>query len=191
MLEDLLTEWGHEVTAVGDGRAALNVLEASETPMLAILDWQMPELEGVEVCAQVRATRKSSPPYILLVTSKGGRQNIVSGLRAGANDYLTKPFDPDELSARVNVGVGMLGLQQSLAERVRDLEAALAHVKQLKGLLPICCYCKKIRGDHDYWHQLEGYFHQHSDLKFSHGICPDCLDRETKALGNTIVGVSK
>jgi len=184
MLEGLLTDWGHEVVAVSDGMAAWQALHGADAPPLAILDWDMPELDGVEVCGRLRAVPSSKPPYILLVTAKGGKQNIVSGLQAGANDYLTKPFDPDELRARVNVGISMLELQHNLAERVRDLELALAHVRQLKGLLPICCYCKKIRDDHDYWQQLEGYFLSHSDLKFSHGICPDCLAREMKSVSS-------
>jgi sigma-B regulation protein RsbU (phosphoserine phosphatase) len=178
LLEELLTDWGHEVVAVRDGMAAWKALQGPGAARLAILDWTMPKLEGIEICGMVRAVPTSLPPYILLVTWKEGKQNIIFGLQAGANDYVTKPFDPDELRARVDVGIRMIELQQSLAERVRELELALENVRQLKGLLPICCYCNKIRDDQAHWQQLECYFLNHSELKLSHPICPGCMERE-------------
>ena len=115
--------------------------------------------------------------YLLLVTAREGRSDVVAGLDAGADDYVIKPFDPEELRARVAVGVRVLGLQQKLAERVAELQTALSNVKQLRGLLPICSYCKRIRGDDQYWTQVEGYIAQHSDAQFSHGICPTCYHK--------------
>ncbi len=104
----------------------------------------------------------------------------MAGLDSGADDYITKPFDRDELQARINVGLRMAALQQSLAERVADLEEALKRVKQLQGLLPICCYCKCIRNDGNYWQRVEEYIGEHSDAQFSHGICPKCFDTVVK-----------
>jgi CheY-like chemotaxis protein len=182
MLEDLLTEWGHDVVAAQDGLEALQALQTVELPRVAILDWSMPGMEGIEVCRKVRELPTSQPPYIILLTAKEGRKNIVAGLEAGANDYLAKPFDPDELRARLNVGIGMVEMEQRLNERVQELEQALAHVKQLQGFLPICCYCKKVRDDHNYWHQVEAYIADHTGTTFSHGICPPCLEKAKKSL---------
>src|ERR1051325_9658114 len=117
-LEFMLTKWGWEVVAVSDGAQALDALEAEGAPRLAILDWEMPQLSGVEVCQKVRELAVSGPRYLLLLTSKSDKRDIVRGLHAGANDYLTKPCDWDELRARIGVGVQVLELQQRLSERV-------------------------------------------------------------------------
>jgi CheY-like chemotaxis protein len=160
---------------VGDGAQAWKFLSTATAPTLAILDWMMPELDGPEVCRRVRAELPAANMYLLIVTAREGRSDVIAGLDAGADDYVIKPFDPEELRARVAVGVRVLGLQQKLAERVVELQAALANVKQLSGLLPICSYCKRIRGDDQYWQQVEGYIAAHSDAQFSHGICPTCF----------------
>src|SRR5262249_1044353 len=134
----------------------------------------MPEIDGLEVCRRVRAAPKLKAMYLILLTARGSREYVLEGLRAGANDYVTKPFDREELEARVNVGIQVVQLQAELARRVAELEDALGRVRQLQGLLPICCYCKKIRDDQDYWHQVDRYIGTHTDVRFSHGICPEC-----------------
>jgi DNA-binding response OmpR family regulator len=162
------------VVVTRDGVEAWNVLQEEDAPLLAILDWMMPGLDGLEVCRKVRGRQSSTPPYLLILTAKGQRKDIVNGLQAGANDYVTKPFSREELQARVQVGIRVVELQQSLADRVRALEDALARVKLLHGLLPICSYCKKIRNDQNYWQQVEIYIAEHSEAQFSHSICPEC-----------------
>jgi DNA-binding response OmpR family regulator len=175
ILARTLRRWQYDTTVVSDGREAWKFLSAATAPTLAILDWMMPEIDGPDVCRRVRAELPDAHMYLLLVTARESRGDVVAGLDAGADDYIIKPFDPEELRARVGVGVRMLGLQQKLAERVAELQMALSSVKQLRGLLPICSYCKRIRGDDQYWQQVEGYIAEHSDAQFSHGICPSCF----------------
>lgn len=180
LLETTLTRWGHEVIATSDGAQAWQALQCSQPPPLAILDWVMPEMEGPDLCRRVRQTQELASLYLLLLTAKGSQEDIVAGLEAGADDYLVKPFDPAELKARVGVGCRVVELQQSLANRVRELEDALSHVNQLQGLLPICAYCKKIRDENSYWQEVERYIARHTEAKFSHGICPACHERHVK-----------
>jgi DNA-binding response OmpR family regulator len=174
ILSRTLTRWEFDVTVAGDGEAAWRYLQAATAPTLAILDWMMPNLEGSEVCRRVRKELPLANMYLILLTSLESRADIVAGLDAGADDYVVKPFDPEELRARVQVGVRVLTLQERLAEQVQELQAALSNVKQLHGLLPICSYCKRIRGDDQYWQQVESYIAERSEAQFSHGICPAC-----------------
>jgi len=180
VLETTLRKWNYDVVVTRDGAAAWEVFQQPDAPALAVLDWMMPELDGVEVCRRVRTLPRTPTPYIILLTAKGRKEDVVEGLNAGADDYLTKPFDRAELQARLNVGERILKLQSELATRVTELQEALARVKQLQGMLPICCYCKKIRDDQNYWTQVESYISAHSGAQFSHGVCPDCYDSVLK-----------
>jgi DNA-binding response OmpR family regulator len=182
VLAQTLRQWEFDVTVAVDGGEALRHLQkCADVPTLAILDWMMPQLEGAEVCRRVRLEMPLANMYLMLLTSLESKDRLVAGLEAGADDYLIKPFDPEELRARINVGVRVLSLQERLSERVKELQDALSNVKQLHGLLPICSYCKRIRGDDQYWTQVESYIAERSDAQFSHGICPPCaseLERE-------------
>src|SRR5262249_23709577 len=112
-LESTLKEWGYQVTAVSDGVAALQLLRADDAPKMAILDWMMPRLDGLEVCRQLRALHRPEPTYIIMLTARGGKQNIVAALESGADDFITKPFDREELQARLQVGRRIVQLQTS------------------------------------------------------------------------------
>ncbi|HEX4347824.1 MAG TPA: response regulator transcription factor [Vicinamibacterales bacterium] len=187
ILSRTLTRWEFDVTVAGDGETAWRFLQAATTPTLAILDWMMPNMEGAEVCRRARRELPLANMYLILLTSLESRADIVAGLDAGADDYVVKPFDPEELRARVQVGVRVLTLQDRLAERVQELQAALSNVKQLHGLLPICSYCKRIRGDDQYWQQVESYIAERSEAQFSHGICPSCyvdLEKQIESYKN-------
>jgi sigma-B regulation protein RsbU (phosphoserine phosphatase) len=175
ILARTLQRWEFDPIVTANGLEAWNALREVSAPTLAILDWMMPELDGPEVCRRVRRDLPNANMYLILVTAREARGDVVAGLDAGADDYVIKPFDPEELRARVAVGVRVLSLQERLAERVAELQTALSNVKQLRGLLPICSYCKRIRGDDQYWQQVEGYIAEHSHAQFSHGICPTCF----------------
>jgi phosphoserine phosphatase RsbU/P len=176
MLEVTLMKWGHKVVPTTNGVEALQMLQETNVS-LAVLDWMMPEMDGVDVCRKAREQSDKRPLYFILLTAKGRQQDIVAGLQAGADDYVTKPFDRDELQARLNVGIRIVELQSKLSARVRELQEALAHVNELQGLLPICCYCKKIRDDQNYWEHVENYISARSAVEFSHGICPACYEK--------------
>jgi DNA-binding response OmpR family regulator len=176
LLEATLARWGYDVVPTRDGGAALAALTRDDAPQLAVLDWMMPVMDGVRVCAEARQVRGMAPLYIVLLTTKDRTEDVVKGLSAGADDFLTKPFDRAELRARLEVGCRVLDLQNALAARVAELQRAVAHVQQLQGVLPICSYCKKVRRDESYWQRVEEYFEQHTEVDFSHGVCPDCWE---------------
>ena len=174
LLASTLTTFGFEVVCAVNGAEAWAILQSVDSPSLAILDWMMPELQGVEVCRRVRQIPTATPPYLILLTAKSEKSDVVIGLDSGADDYLIKPFDRSELRARIQVGTHVLELQKHLVDRVQELEAALSQVKQLQGLLPVCSYCKKVRSEENYWQRVENYLAEHADVVFTHGICPDC-----------------
>ena len=177
VLAGVLKKGGHEVVETVDGAAAWDALQQPGAPRLVILDWNMPEMDGPEVVRRVRAVRTDRPPYIIMLTARGEKADIISGLAAGASDYLAKPFDPGELRARVEVGQRMVEMQDALASKAEALRQALDQIKTLSGIVPICASCKKIRDDRGYWNQVEVYVHDHTEAKFSHGICPECREK--------------
>ncbi|HEV8640997.1 MAG TPA: response regulator [Methylomirabilota bacterium] len=172
-----LEKAGYEVSEVADGAEALHQLESNGGFPLAILDWMMPKMKGVEVCRVLRERPTPAPPYLILLTSKDRPEDVVAGLEAGADDYITKPFRAAELRARVQVGARILSLRQALADRVIALEQALGQVRQLQGLLPICAWCKNVRNDQNYWQSVERYVAEHSEAQFTHTICPPCREK--------------
>lgn len=182
ILAGMLSQWDLEVTVAGNGLQAWDLLTSDPGLSLAVIDWEMPGIDGRELCRRIREDALLSHAYVMLLTARSQPADIVSGLDAGADDYLVKPFNRDELRARIKVGMRVVTLQQRLADRVAELEAAAATEKHLRGLLPICCYCKRIRTDQNYWQQIEGYVSEHSDARFSHGICPTCFPAAKAAM---------
>ena len=174
ILREVLAKAGWSVVEAADGREAIGVMYGPEAPSLVVLDWVMPQVNGVDVCRELRRRSPARAPYLILVTAKDQPEDAIAGLEAGADDYIRKPFDPGELRARVQVGARILGLQQALGDRVSELEQALEQVKQLQGLLPICAWCRNVRDDGDYWESVEAYISRHSSARFTHTICPSC-----------------
>ncbi|MCD6570617.1 MAG: response regulator [Deltaproteobacteria bacterium] len=177
LLETLLNKWGYEVISASDGNEAWKALQGQEAPKLAILDWMMPGMDGVEICRRVRQKEESISMYIILLTAKDHKEDIVLGLEAGADDYVIKPFEQGELHARLNTGKRIVELQAALSDRIKRLQDANSHIKTLQGILPICSYCHKIRDDQESWQRIESYIQGHSDAQFSHSICPECMEK--------------
>src|SRR5437879_7999639 len=127
VLELRLRQWGYEVIAVDNGFQALEVVQADDSPELLLLDWMMPGIDGVELCRRVRLMSKPVYPYILLLTARDAKQDLIAGLEAGADDYLTKPFHADELHARLRAGGRILGLQKELIRAREELRFHATH----------------------------------------------------------------
>lgn len=127
VLQSHLTKWGYEVLATTDGEEAWQVLQSDDPPKLAILDWMMPKMDGVEVSRRLRAAKDREYVYILLLTAKGQKEDVIAGLEAGADDYLTKPFDAHELQARVRAGARIIHLQDELIHAREEIRKEATH----------------------------------------------------------------
>ena len=176
-LSSLVAADGFEPLACGSGEEALRILCGGSAPLLGVLDWMMPGLTGPEVCRRVRNADLPLQPYLIILTAKTDFRDIAAALDAGANDHVRKPFSMMELKARIRVGKRVTELQIALRERIDQAEAALAQAGQLRGLLPVCACCRKVRDDKAYWHNIEAYLAEHINTKFTEGICPECATR--------------
>jgi len=176
LLEFLLPSWGYRVVSVRDGETADEALRASEAPALAVLAWMLPGVEGPDICRRVRQVRLQNPPYLILLTRRQDPEGVVQGLAAGADDYLTKPFDPGELLARLRVGERTLAARRELAGRIVELAQALETIQRLQTLPALCPVCKRIRSDDHFWVHAEDFVRSQSGLQVTHGICPACLE---------------
>ena len=135
LISTRLTNWGYDVVLRNDGAEAMAVFRAPNPPLLAILDWSMPGMDGLEICRRLRAADKMV--YIIVLTAHGTKENVIEGLRAGADDYLVKPFHPEELQARILVGLRAMASQETLAARVQALEMAVANLGSLELRIPL------------------------------------------------------
>jgi phosphoserine phosphatase RsbU/P len=175
LLVRMLEQWGHEVEVVDEGLAAWRRLVDPGGPPLAILDWGMPGLEGPEICRQVRAAALRMQPYLVMLTARRAPEDLAVALEAGADDFLSKPFNRVELMARLHAGMRILNLHRALTDRIQELEESRQREHHLRTLTPICSYCKKIRGDRDGWEPIDQYLAEHG-YRFTHAVCPSCLD---------------
>jgi DNA-binding response OmpR family regulator len=159
VLTTKLKKLGHEVIATSNGRDAWYAYRTN-APHILITDWVMPVVDGPDLCRMIRADARIQYTYIIMLTASDSTGSYIAGINAGADDFVTKPFDFDGLTARLRV-----------AERVLNLQSA---VDQLEGLLPICSYCKKIRDGENIWHPVEAYVEHRTDTSFEHALCPEC-----------------
>lgn len=165
ILVAVLEQLGHAVIQAVDGQVAWEQFQLEPVDAV-ITDWMMPRMDGIELTRRIRAEPRERYTYVLMLTALNGRDRYLDGMKAGADDFLPKPVDREELHARLRVADRILGLQST--------------VRQLEGLLPICSYCKKIRDESQQWSQVEEYVSRRTEAKFSHGICPDCYERHLR-----------
>ena len=145
-----LTKWGHEVVATQNGHDAWQALHAQDAPSLAILDRVMPDVDGIEICRRLREEKTESALHIILLTSLNRREDLLEGLEAGADDYLTKPLDAHELRVRLQSAARILELQESLRQRVRELEEAIAERKVAEEALRNLSLTDQLTGLYNY-----------------------------------------
>jgi PleD family two-component response regulator len=174
VLGTILQELSYEVAFSDNGALALSIAEKL-LPDLILLDVMMPEMDGFEVCRRLKLKPEVHSIPVIFLTAKTDPESIVAGFECGAVDYVTKPFNRNELLARVKTHVLLHRSKRALREKNETLEKALAEIKTLRGIIPICANCKKIRDDEGAWKQIESYIQSHSEASFSHGICPDCI----------------
>ena len=179
MLKTILQSAGYAVVEAADGNEAWNEILKEDAPRLLILDWMMPGISGLDLCRQIAQKEKGQtvPSYIIMVTSKTDMEDVVLGLQSGAQDYITKPFDNEELKARIAIGKRILELQLALAERITQCIAGVPRKDQTGEVLPVCSVCKKIRDTQEAWIDIEDYVKHRFGVNFSHSLCPDCLEK--------------
>jgi sigma-B regulation protein RsbU (phosphoserine phosphatase) len=168
ILQFTLENAGHQAIVTGNGKVAWD--QFNRDPVRVIVsDWMMPEMDGIELCAKVRARPKTDYTYFILLTAiHTGRENLRKAMDAGVDDFLTKPLDREGVMMRLRV-----------AERIIEFTQ---QIRQLKELIPICMYCKKVRDDSNYWQAVESYIAHYTGSNFSHGICPECFEKHVRML---------
>ena len=159
VLGALLSQKGYEIAVAIDAEKAMEFLE-NDYPDLILLDIMMPGTDGYELCQKIKAIEDLSEIPILFLTALTDPDDIVKGFDAGAVDYISKPFNNAELLARIKTHVG--------------LKKAKDELKVLRGTIPICVRCRKIKDEDGYWKIVEEYIESHTDLLFSHGLCDGC-----------------
>lgn len=165
------------VLTASSGAEAMKLLGYT-LPDLVLLDVTMPGMNGYEVCAAMRADPQLAEIPVIFLTGQRDPRLIIKGFETGGTDYLLKPFEPRELMARVRIQLEHKLQRDELRQRNSELEAALARIRRLEGIMPICMYCKKIRTDSSSWQEVEQYIAENSDACFSHGVCPSCFKEQ-------------
>jgi CheY-like chemotaxis protein len=163
----------YEIEFATSGKEALEWVSSINFDLI-LLDIMMPGMDGYKVIRHLKNEKKTREIPVIFLTAKTDEESIVKGFENGAVDYVTKPFIPSELLARVNTHIELKRIRDEQKDVISRLEGALSEVKKLSGLLPICAQCNKIRNDEGYWERIEKYISSHSEADFSHSICPDC-----------------
>jgi CheY-like chemotaxis protein len=176
LLEYVLTSENYRVSLASDGLEGLEKAK-DELPDLILLDIRMPKMDGYEVCQRLQKDNQTKEIPIIFITSVSSSDDIIKGLNAGAVDYVKKPFIPKELLARVEIHLELKYLLENQKQLINKLKQQIEENKQLRSLVPICFHCKKVRDDKGFWENVDSYISHHSNIDFSHGICPECMEK--------------
>lgn len=209
LMVNTLQKNGYHALPANSGEIALNAMSAL-LPDLVLLDIRMPGMDGFEICRQLKADDRTRHIPIIFLSAEADRNERVEVFGLGAVDFVSKPFHQEELLARISTHLELWHLRKTLEQSnsklyqtnsllhdeiterkkaeeenknlILELKNALAQVKKLEGIIPICMYCKKIRDDKNCWNQLEQYISDHSEAHFSHGMCPACAEKQMSLL---------
>ena len=161
VMVDLLGDLGHESVRAENGMRALEALDR-EPLRVVITDWMMPGMDGLELVRRIRASGRQRYVYVIMLTALTGPEKYLEGMRAGADDFVSKPISMEDLEVRLRVAERIIGLQEN--------------VRLLEGILSICMYCKNVRASDAAWTSIERYVEERSDASFSHDVCPACYE---------------
>ena len=176
VLRQMLAEQNYMVRPALNGEIAIKAVNTS-SPDLILLDIRMPGMDGYEVCKQLKSEEKTRRIPVIFISALNELDDKIKAFSLGGVDYITKPFQAEEVLARVKTHLTLRSLQKSIEDKNAQLQKALDEVKILSGFLPICSSCKNIRDDKGYWNQIENYISKHSEAEFSHSICPECAKK--------------
>lgn len=181
LLTLVLKKRNYKVRVADSGERALKQVSL-DPPDLILLDVMMPGLDGFETCRRLKRDPVSAQIPVIFITALSDMKDMLKGFQVGGADFLTKPFQAEEVLARVKAHLTIQKLYKDLSAKNEKLKRALEEVKTLQGIVPICSLCKKIRDDSGYWQKVEMYVSERVGTKFSHSYCPDCLKKEMRQL---------
>lgn len=177
LLVRFLTGAGYDVTDVASGQACLDFVQSSH-PDLILLDVEMPGMSGLEVCRRIKEDPATAHLFVVFLSAARTSSDDQSfGLELGADGYIGRPIAQRELVARVHAMLRIQKAEAAQARLLEELKQSFAEIRTLRGLIPICASCKKIRNDQGLWDSIEVYLSRHTDAQLSHGICPACSAR--------------
>jgi len=167
---------GFDIKTAAGGEQALQIVH-NDSFDLILLDIKMNGIDGFETCLALKKSDATKDIPVIFLTVSKETEAVVNGFACGGVDYIAKPFRQEEVCARVRTHLYLRALMKEKEKLIGELQEAMAKVKTLSGLLPICSSCKKIRDDRGYWNQIETYIRQRSEADFTHGICPKCAKK--------------
>jgi len=183
IVANILKRENYQMTFAQTGKSALECTKTKDFDLI-LMDIVLPNMDGYEVCKALKKNSETKDVPVIFLTGKTDTESILKGFEIGASDYVTKPFNESELLARVKTHLKLKKARdiqnQLISEKenlISELQKALEEIRTLKGFIPICASCKKIRNDEDYWEQVDVYIQKHTEIKFSHGLCPACAKK--------------